>query len=192
MTRSRFFSFLGGAALYCALDQLHIGGGLVIYPTTFLFREPIWVPLAFGAGSFAGTLVWSRFFARGGDPRAHLTAVARAVAWVALAFLATVVLKSQPSWLVLGALVAGWLVRLRGPLFGRKLAFSLLVTAGGTLGEALLVRQSAYAFAAPEVLDVPLWLPGLYLHSALFFSSYASAFYPQSRVSTASNAPRLE
>lgn len=192
MTRSRIFALAGGAALFVALDQLHIGAGLVLYPTTFLFREPVWIPLAFGVGSFAGTLAWSRFFARAGDPRAHLTAVARAVAWVALAFLATVVLKSQPSWLVLGALVAGWLVRLRGPLFGRKLAFSLVVAAGGTAGEAVLVRFHAYDFAAPDVLGVPLWLPGLYLHSALLFCAWASAFYPQSRVSTASNAPRLE
>lgn len=49
---------------------------------------------------------------------------------------------------------------------GELIAASLLLALAGTLIEALVASTGFFAYARPDLLGVPIWLPGLYLVGA--------------------------
>ncbi|MCW2770894.1 MAG: hypothetical protein JWR27_2327 [Aeromicrobium sp.] len=66
------------------------------------------------------------------------------------------------------ALVAVWGLRiaLRGEV-ARLAAVGVAIAAGGLLAEAALVGVGEFSYAESDVLGVPWWLFGLYLHGSL-------------------------
>jgi hypothetical protein len=45
-------------------------------------------------------------------------------------------------------------------------AYSVLLAVAGTATEAVISSTGAFAYAHPDLLLAPIWLPGLYLHGA--------------------------
>lgn len=62
-------------------------------------------------------------------------------------------------------------------------AYSLLLAAVGTGVEAAISSPGASAYSHPDVLAVPIWLPGLYLHGAPVALALARAVGPARSVS---------
>ena len=53
--------------------------------------------------------------------------------------------------------------------------FAGALALGGTLWEMGLTRTGAFKYNFPDVLGVPLWLPGLYAHAAALALAIARA-----------------
>ena len=73
-------------------------------------------------------------------------------------------------------LLVAWGVRVfrRGEP-GAVIAASLLIAAGGVLGESALSAIGEFSYVQPDVLGVPWWLYPLYLHGALAARDIAAA-----------------
>jgi hypothetical protein len=64
-------------------------------------------------------------------------------------------------------LIALWIVRVAWRRDPRLIAVGLSIAAGGVLGEGALSAVGEFNYLHPDVLRVPWWLFGLYLHGSL-------------------------
>jgi uncharacterized membrane protein len=156
-----------GALIATVGDRMHVAYGVLFYPRSAAFHQPAWVfPLFVGttAAMLAGCEVMRRRFSGAALPASPGEAlIAMGAFFVAYAF--TAVAAELPTF-VLVVLVLTWSLRVRGmPRW--IVAFALAVAACGVAFEALLSRLGAFTYVSPDLLGVPRWLPGLYLHAAL-------------------------
>jgi hypothetical protein len=158
-----------GATLGTALDAIHVHTGTTAYPSPALLGQAWWVPPLFaGAGVVIGLgrPVAERLLGRVAPAPAWGTVVAGMSLFI-VAYAASGILDGWP-WLcamLLGALfLAGWL-RYDGSGLGLLLA--ALTAAGGTLVEMWLVQVGAFAYLAPSMGGVAVWLPALYFCAAV-------------------------
>jgi hypothetical protein len=145
---SRLAGWLGLAAGFGLLgalcDQFHVQSGLLSYPDTWLWDQAAWVPLNFAVlltGLVALTIPLGRL------------AAARAV--------------PEPGPRRLAADFAVWVVRIafredRALLY----PFGVALALAGCLVEAAEIEFGWFAYADPDVIGVPFWLAGIYLHGA--------------------------
>jgi hypothetical protein len=156
--------FAGGGVALALCDQIHVQAGVLDYETGGFFGQAWWVPLQFGVASLA-IVAGARPFARGW-PAPRPSELVAGAAWFVAAYAASGVFDDRPGWLA-AALVATWAARMaraQRPL--GLVGWSLLLAAAGTGAEALLSAAGTFSYAHPDLLGVPVWLPGLYLHGA--------------------------
>jgi hypothetical protein len=143
-------------------DQVHTQSGVLGYDTGGYFGQAWWVPLQFGLASLA-IVGGAREFARG-VPEPSDGDLLRSGAWLVAAYAASGIFDAHP-WALLGAYVAVWAARMaRAEPRGPAIAVSLLLAVGGPAVEALLAGAGTFEYANPDLVGIPLWLPGLYLH----------------------------
>ena len=161
--------FVLGAILGTALDHMHVAGGILSYPHPAFCDQAIWVPLLFGFATVAlgnqHRLLrrWLR-----GERRCSTIALVRDGAIFFAAYAASAFAR-LPSALLLVIFIAAYMVRvavLREP--AHRIVHALLCGAIGVVVESLLVGAGAFRHHAMELWNVPLWIPGLYMHAAPF------------------------
>lgn len=161
---------LGGAAICTVCDHLHATHGVLFYSHPVVFGQAWWVPLLFAGASLAAvggaTAVRRLFGARTASPP-----TARQVAGDGLAFVTVYAYTSfapaaRPG-VTLALLAAWWLARVVRGRAGWLVAYSLVTAVAGTLFEAGWSALGFFAYHHPDLLGVPCWLPGIYLHAAL-------------------------
>jgi hypothetical protein len=180
--------FIAGGIGLALCDQIHVQSGVLDYETGGFFGQAWWVPLQFGVAALA-IVAGATPFARGrAEPGA--TAFLTGTLWFVAAYAASGLFDSHPYTLAV-AFVVAWAARValaRQP--GSLVAFSLLLAAAGTGAEAILSAAGTFAYANPDLLGVPIWLPGLYLHGAPLALALSRALSePRGARSTTPGAP---
>jgi hypothetical protein len=156
--------FVAGGVGLALCDQIHVQAGVLDYETGGFFGQAWWVPLQFGFASLA-IVLGAAPFARGrAEPKP--ADFATGTLWFVGAYAASGVFDAHPYALA-GAFVLIWAIRVAVAQQPANLvAFSLLLAIAGTGAEAILSAAGTFAYANPDLLGVPIWLPGLYLHGA--------------------------
>jgi hypothetical protein len=158
--------FLAGAVGGTLGDQIHVQFRVLRYPSPWLLGQAAWVPPLFGAAALL-LIDGQRWFVprSSAEPR-PAAAVARTVALFYLAYLSTGLLQDSPR--LLSLLLAGWwAARVALSPSADRVLSSLASALGGCLFEGWLSSTGAFAYRAPDVIGVPMWLGPLYLHVAL-------------------------
>ena len=109
-------------------------------------------------------------FGSGSDRAPSLSELAGDAIGFVVAYAYTAFGHLQPS-LVARVLGGFWVARVLRERPSWMVPYSLAVAAGGTLFEAGLSSTGAFRYHHPDFLGVPIWLPGIYLHCALFAGS---------------------
>jgi hypothetical protein len=173
------------AAIGCSVgtlgDRLHTLSGVLRYPNPIWQDEAWFVPPEFAlAGIALGLGHRSLREMLGVAPRApSWTEHVLGIVLAALAYIATATVK-DPRWIasiLYGAFVAR-------AVLGRSrsvVLYALLAATVGTATEATLVKMSVFEYCVPgrETLGVPYWLPGVYLHAALFSAGMDDGLFCQ-------------
>jgi hypothetical protein len=150
-----------------------VQSGVLDYETGGFFGQAWWVPLQFGVASLAIVAGAAPFARRRAEPQA--ADFATGTLWFVGAYAATGIFDAHPTTLAV-ALLATWAARVA---FARQpaslVAYSLLLAAAGTGAEAILSAAGTFDYANPDLLGVPIWLPGLYLHGAPLALAVAAA-----------------
>lgn len=173
--------------VFSLADRVWVELGVLEYPTEPPGKQPPWVVLLLGSAGVGFVLTY-RFLSRRfltGSPRTgedHALAVLLGAAWFVAAHL------NGPFYgvdhpgaflAVLAALWVGRVIRMRLPLRELLLVtgFSLSLAAGGAAGEAVLVKLDLMYYPDGPLWGVPLWLPGLWLHAALWARAMARTWF---------------
>jgi hypothetical protein len=170
----RFARWIGLAVclgvLGAALDQFHVQSELLSYPDPAWWDQAAWVPLNFAVlltGLVALTIPLGRVAAARGVRSPDGARLAADFAWFVGAYgLSGLVAPDAPEALAIGY-VAVWLVRI-GFREDRALLypFGIALAVAGCVAEAIEIELGWFAYADPDVIGVPLWLAGIYLHGA--------------------------
>jgi hypothetical protein len=164
-TLGRILALFAAGGIGLALcDQIHVQSGVLDYDTGGYFGQAWWVPLQFGVAALA-IVAGAAPFARG-RAQPKLIDFVTGTAWFVAAYAASGLFDAYPNALAV-AFVLTWALRVAlAPQPASLVAYSLLLAAAGTAAEAALSAAGTFAYANPDLLGVPIWLPGLYLHGA--------------------------
>lgn len=176
--------FVAGGIGLALCDQIHVQAGVLDYETGGFFGQAWWVPLQFGVGALA-IVAGAAPFARG-RTKPGAAAFLTGTLWFVAAYAASGLFDAHPYALA-AAFVVTWALRValaRQP--ASLVAYSLLLAAAGTGAEAILSAAGTFAYANPDLLGVPIWLPGLYLHGAPLALALACALSEQRGTRSAS------
>jgi hypothetical protein len=167
---------LGGAAL----DQVHIGGHVLEYAHPGFALQPLWVAPQFGVGALLVLLAAGPLAARAARtaPIVPTAELVRDAGWFVGAYLATALFDPFPGALAL-VLVATWAARAaRGSDRVGRAAFAIGLAVVGTIYEGTLAGTGAFSYLRPDLYNVPIWLPGLYVHGAPLAISIRRLVWP--------------
>jgi hypothetical protein len=174
--------------LGAACDQVHVQSGLLSYPDPWLWDQAAWVPLNFAVlltGLVLVTIPLTGVAAARGVPEPGDRRLVADLAWFVGAYgLSGLVAPDYPDALTI-AYVAVWIPRIalrddRMFLYPYGVALAL----AGCLVEAVEIELGWFSYADPDVIGVPFWLAGIYLHGAPL------AFGVARRVDEAGLSPR--
>ena len=188
-TPGRILALFAAGGIGLALcDQIHVQAGVLDYETGGFFGQAWWVPLQFGVAALA-IVAGAAPFARG-RAKPGAAAFLTGTLWFVAAYAASGLFDAHPYALA-AAFVVTWALRVA---FARQPAYlvasSLLLAAAGTGAEAILSAAGTFAYANPDLLGVPIWLPGLYLHGAPLALALARARSSRAATrSTSAGAP---
>lgn len=169
-----------GSVLGPLFDHIHLDLGVLGYPDADLFGQPWWVFPQFGFAAVVMVLPYRAllpFAPSDEQTRGSLRAVLVTCAVFVTLYFGTSLLH-RFEWPLLAAYVVAFLLRL--PREGRWWAFGhgIACAVGGTAWEASLCALGAFWYGVEQSLfGVPAWLPGLYLHAALFLRALARYTY---------------
>lgn len=169
-TQRALAAFVLGGIAGAALDQIHVHFQVLRYPNPWLFDQAWWVAPLFGLATIAivsGADWWIARRADAGRDEGVLEAAGMFVA----AYWASGQWHQHPF----GLAIAYALVLPLRSTRASTLAFAGALALGGTLWEIGLTRTGAFTYNFPDVLGVPLWLPGLYAHGAALALAIARA-----------------
>jgi hypothetical protein len=163
-------AFACGAIGGAALDQMHVGGHVLAYERIDFAQQPWWVAPQFGAGAVLVLLAAFPLARREAGPLAvplpPASTVGADAGWFLGAYLATALFDPYPRVLA-GVLLVTWIARVsRGPNRTGRAAFAVVLATAGTLYEGTLAGSGAFTYLRSDAYNVPVWLPGLYLHGA--------------------------
>jgi hypothetical protein len=170
----RLHAWLGLAVclglLGAACDQFHVQSELLSYPDPWLWDQAAWVSVNFAVlltGLVAVTIPVGRVAAARNLPEPGAGTLVADFAWFVGAYgISALVAPDQPGLLAV-AYVAVWLPRIalrpeRALLYPYGVALALT----GCLVEAAEIELGWFSYANPDVIGVPFWLAGIYLHGA--------------------------
>jgi len=161
---------LCGAAICTVCDHLHATHGVLYYTHPVFWDQAWWVPLLFAGASLAtvaGATPIRRLFGAG----ATAPPTTREVAGDGIAFITAYAYTSfaahdRPN-VTLALLAAWWLARVVRGRATWLIAYSLVLAVAGAAFEAGWSALGLFYYRHPDVIGVPRWLPGIYLHVAL-------------------------
>ena len=167
--------FLIGGVAGALYDQIHVQGHVLAYPRHDFLQQSWWVAPNFGLASVMIALTggwlarWASRMHMGAPDKSNQTHNRELLghfAWFTLAYLASAFLPLQQPML-LALFVATWLGRVL-PRRDRmpQLVQGLSLAVAGTTFETVLSSTGAFTYLRPDLVYVPSWLPGLYLHGA--------------------------
>jgi Protein of unknown function (DUF2878) len=174
--------------LGAACDQFHVQSELLSYPDPWLWDQAAWVPLNFAVlltGLVLATIPLTRVAAARGVPEPNDRRLLADLVWFVGAYgLSGLVAPDYPGALAV-AYVAVWVPRIalrdeRAFLY----PFCIALALAGCLVEGAESELGWFSYADPDVIGVPLWLAGIYLHGAPL------AFGVARRVDEAGLSPR--
>jgi len=160
---------LFGATICTLGDHLHATSGVLAYREVAFWDQAWWVGPLFGGATIACVVGARPFIAWGkatevAPPRrllADLIGFCAAYAYTSFAA------HDRPN-VTLVVLVMVFVVRVLAEDRARWLVvYSLALAVCGTLFEAGLSSTGAFYYLHPDLLGVPRWLPGIYLHAGL-------------------------
>ena len=164
-TRAVVVAFMVGGIVGVLCDQIHVHYGVLYYASPWLWGQAWWVLPLFGATT-VGVLHGAKLFMRASIGEHELYGSA---AWFFAAYWASGMWHGHPYGL---AVCYALFLALR-TTHGVTWLFGLGIAAGGVLVEWLLTSLGLFTYRHPDLLGLPLWLPGLYAHSAPFALSLA-------------------
>jgi hypothetical protein len=160
----------GLGLLGAVLDQIHIQSGLLSYPDPWLWDQAPWVPLNF-AVLLTLLVVTTIPIGRVADARGYAYPargrLAADFAWfVGAAAVSGLAGPDSPGLLAI-AYVVVWVPRIalreeRSLLY----PFGIALALAGCGVEAAEIELGWFSYAEPDVIGVPFWLAGIYLHGA--------------------------
>jgi hypothetical protein len=159
--------FVVGGVVLSIFDGFHTFSNTTAYTNPVVWRMAWWTPLLFGAAVAGGGGIYAVGYRRLGGPARHASTPRLALAFVLFAglYAASGFWGAQSTTklaaLALGAFVA-WLITDRS---WQGVALALVSAAGGAAVESTLIALGTFRYLAPDVLGIPVWLPGLYLAS---------------------------
>lgn len=161
--RARGVIALIGAVVGTLCDHLHVAFDVLGYPAPDFWGQAWWVPPLYGSAAL-GLFEGHRLFVKVPRLVGRCEAVVVFSLFIA-AYATTAVLADRPV-VVLLVLTAPWVVYvyLRGSR--RFVAYALGTAAVGVAVECVLQALGLFAYKAPVVWRVPVWLPALYLWGA--------------------------
>jgi hypothetical protein len=169
-------------------DQIHVQYGVLWYPrpVTWLAGQAIWVPLLFGCSTmalvygYAPLARWAHV-----DDLPARRGLALSIAIFVLAYFSTAWFGDTHPIALTVALTAAWLARIVRRPTRDKLLGALACAIGGPLVEALLQRAGGFHYRYPLTsVEVPIWLPALYLHVSLLARHIYLAFIAPRPIAT--------
>jgi hypothetical protein len=173
-TRERaLVAFVVGGIAGALLDQIHVRYQVLRYPDPWLFGQAWWVAPLFGLATLTIVSAADWWIARRPDAGRDEGVLEAASMFVA-AYWASGQWHQHPIGLSIAYAVVMPLRTTRAS----TLAFAGLLGLGGMLWEIGLTRTGAFRYNFPDVLGVPLWLPGLYMHGAALALAIARALRP--------------
>ncbi len=186
-------------ALICTVgDHLHATCGVLTYRQTAFWDQAWWVAPLFAGASLVCVLGARLFWSLGGPNSApDMRRIAADGIGFFAAYAYTSFAAADRPTVTLLVLVVAFAVRVVGEARSRWLVlYCLLLGVGGCVFEGTLSATGAFHYLHPDVLGVPRWLFGIYLHagliagelSLLMMSKRASSACP--RPSTSKTASR--
>ena len=156
--------------LGAALDQFHVQSELLSYPDPWLWDQAAWVPLNFAVlltGLVATTIPLGRLAAARGVAEPDAARLLAGFAWFVGAYgLSAIVAPEHPCLLAIGY-VAVWVPRIAlRPDRALLYPFGIALALAGCAVEAAEIELGWFSYAEPDVIGVPFWLAGIYLHGA--------------------------
>lgn len=159
-------TFLAGAVGGAACDQIHVQAGVLSYPHPWLADQGWWVAPQFGVAVCLMLLAATPFPTAADDRRSETSSMVAAAAWFLGAYAASAAFGHHQVALAT-AYVVTWIVRMVWAADRRPVAtWCVLLAIVGTVYEGTLAGTGAFAYAHARLYNVPLWLPGIYLHGA--------------------------
>lgn len=160
-TKRALVVFVLGGIVGALLDQIHVRYQVLWYPKPWLFDQAWWVAPLFGATAVTVLAAADRWLTMRPDAGRDEDVIEAAGMFVA-AYWASGQWHQHPIGL---ALVYAVLLPLRTTR-PSTIAFALALAAAGTAFEIVLSSTGAFRYCFPDLLGVPMWLPGLYVHAA--------------------------
>jgi monoamine oxidase len=187
LARASVVLFIVFAGVYSLADRVWVELGVLVYPTVAPGQQPMWVPLLLGSAGLAFVLthrVLSRWLLAETTepPRSAALEVAIGAAWFTAAHLGGALFGDAAPALYLGLLALTWFIRVllaRRPFgeFAFIVGYSVALAIGGAAGESVLTMIGLMNYPQGELFGVPLWLPGIWLHAALFSRAISRAWF---------------
>jgi hypothetical protein len=167
--------FLVGWIVGVVCDQIHVQFAVLQYSNPDLLGQPWWVGLQYGLGAVIGCVVAWAFVPAATAARLG-KALMRMSLWFFGAYLTSGLLGDHPG--ILGVLLYGsWIGRMISLYKDwTVIVFSIALAIVGTLYEILLSGSNTYTYLGAQLLGVPIWLPGLYLHAGPFLIAVSGIF----------------
>ena len=156
--------------LGAACDQFHVQSELLSYPDPWLWDQAAWVPVNFAVlltGLVAVTIPVARVAAARNLPEPGAGTLVADFAWFVGAYgISALVAPDHPGMLAV-AYVAVWLPRIAlRPERALLYPYGVALAVTGCLVEAVEIELGWFSYADPDVIGVPFWLAGIYLHGA--------------------------
>jgi hypothetical protein len=156
--------------LGAACDQFHVQSELLSYPDPWLFDQAAWVPLNFAVlltALVAATIPLGRIADARGVAAPDGRRLAAGFAWFVGAYALSGLVAPEAPGLLAAVYVLVWVPRIalrpdRALLF----PFGIALALAGCLVEAAEIELGWFSYADPDVIGVPFWLAGIYLHGA--------------------------
>lgn len=169
VARATWVLMVTGATLGTALDGLHSHFGALSYTHPVFFRTAWWVPLLYcGAYALGAARPWLL-------PHEPPLPAWKAALGMGL-FIAAYALSVAPWPREARAIQMGMLFALGWGVCDRTavgLLIAGLAAVGGPAVEHTLIRAGLFAYHEVNFLDIPIWLPLLYLTAAVGLSNLA-------------------
>ena len=156
--------------LGAACDQFHVQSELLSYPNPWLWDQAAWVPLNFAVlltGLVLATIPLGRLAAARGVAEPGTRQLSADFAWFVGAYALSGLIAPEAPGFLAAAYVAVWIPRIalreeRAILY----PFGVALALAGCLVEAAEIELGWFSYADPDVIGVPFWLAGIYLHGA--------------------------
>ena len=165
----RFALLFGfGAVTISFFDGFHTHSHTTVYPHAWILEMAWWTPLLFGSVVAFGGIAYAIAHRRlGGNPKIHsIATLATAFVLFGILYFASGYLPASNAskLVVMLAGAAGlWTWLDRSPA---GIALAIVNAIGGCSTEVTLVHFDAFRHLQPDLLGIPIWLPGLYLAAA--------------------------
>lgn len=159
-TQRVVIAFVLGGLVGLLLDQIHVRYGVLYYASPFLFGQAWWVLPLFGCTT-VGVLQGATLFTRASIGEHELVGSA---IWFGAAYWASGIWHGHPIGLAIAYVIFFALRTTHAPTW----LFALGTAGGGVLVECTLTSLGLFTYRHPDLLGLPYWLPGLYLHGVPF------------------------